>query len=537
MKKGEFLFNINLRKISLKAGFVFICFLLPVSLALTCDAATLSVSLEAIPNSGTAPLSSVALKATVSGSASGPITYRFDCTDNGSWEYTFTNISDNSKTVAGACGYSAAGSYTAKVEVRREDATALATAQITASSPTTPAPTIPTSTTAAPTVDLRANGSDSYISIKRNSAATLSWTSANADHCYAYGDWSGTKSINYGSQSTGNLTSAKTYGLTCSGKGGTVSDTITVSVEQSSPTVDIKANGSDAYATVNYNSSANLTWTSSNVDHCYASGDWTGSKSINYGYQSTGNLTSTKNYTLTCVSKDGVVSDSVRVNVFVETAANLTSQGVINLSITKLVRNITTNTGFFDRVSAKPSDMLEFSIRVTSGGNSIAQDVIVRDFLPSKIIYQGSLSVDGVSNNGDIIAGFNAGSFFPGQPKTITFRAIVASDQQFVYGTTNLIDTAMAYNTYASVSDTAQVNVFKTGILGTATQVGTGISERLLDYIFLPFFVALLITLVFKKYLVLADDWMEKKRDKTFKSFSGRQLEKTILKTKNKERI
>ncbi|MDP2641271.1 MAG: hypothetical protein Q8P39_01870, partial [Candidatus Yanofskybacteria bacterium] len=44
---------------------------------------TLSASLAASPSSGTAPLNDVSLKATVSGSATGEIIYRFDCTSNG----------------------------------------------------------------------------------------------------------------------------------------------------------------------------------------------------------------------------------------------------------------------------------------------------------------------------------------------------------------------------------------------------------------------------------------------------------------------
>ncbi len=92
----------------------------------------LSVTLSANPSSGTAPLNGVDLTATVSGTATGTINYKFDCTNDGSWDYIFDNISDNPKTVVDACNYASATTYTAKVRVERDVANpAEATATIT----------------------------------------------------------------------------------------------------------------------------------------------------------------------------------------------------------------------------------------------------------------------------------------------------------------------------------------------------------------------------------------------------------------------
>lgn len=78
----------------------------------------------------------------------------------------------------------------------------------------------------ASTVDIMANGSNGPITIAYNSAATLSWTSANASACTASGAWTGTKATS-GSQSTGLLTSGpKTYTITC----GSASDSVVVNV-------------------------------------------------------------------------------------------------------------------------------------------------------------------------------------------------------------------------------------------------------------------------------------------------------------------
>jgi hypothetical protein len=81
-----------------------------------------------------------------------------------------------------------------------------------------------------------------------------------------------------------------------------------------SPSVDIKANGSNGPITIDYNDSADLTWSSENVDSCFASDDWSGSKSTS-GSQSTGSLTSSKKYAINCSGPGGSVSDSVQVNV------------------------------------------------------------------------------------------------------------------------------------------------------------------------------------------------------------------------------
>jgi len=82
------------------------------------DVATLAVDFSAEPSSGDAPLNNVDLTAYVSGTATGDITYKFDCTNNGSWERTVTT-SSTSYTATDLCDYSSEGNYTAKVKVER----------------------------------------------------------------------------------------------------------------------------------------------------------------------------------------------------------------------------------------------------------------------------------------------------------------------------------------------------------------------------------------------------------------------------------
>jgi uncharacterized repeat protein (TIGR01451 family) len=82
----------------------------------------------------------------------------------------------------------------------------------------------------APFVDLKVNNSDGPIAVPYGSSITLTWTSSNANSCTASGGWSGSKSIS-GSLTLSNLTSSKTYTLSCSGPGGTDSDSVTVYVQ------------------------------------------------------------------------------------------------------------------------------------------------------------------------------------------------------------------------------------------------------------------------------------------------------------------
>jgi len=78
------------------------------------------------------------------------------------------------------------------------------------------------------------------------------------------------------------------------------------------PTADIKANGSDGPITIGYNTSATISWASTNTTGCSVSPTgWMGTS----GSQSTGNLTLTTTYSLNCTGSGGSASDSVIVNV------------------------------------------------------------------------------------------------------------------------------------------------------------------------------------------------------------------------------
>jgi hypothetical protein len=97
----------------------------------------------------------------------------------------------------------------------------------------------------------------------------------------------------------------------------TYSNTKTITTKDCSPpsppTVDIKANGSNGPITVGYNSAATISWSSTNAGSCSVSP--TGWGGISNQGISTGNLTSSKTYTLNCSGAGGTASKSVQINV------------------------------------------------------------------------------------------------------------------------------------------------------------------------------------------------------------------------------
>ena len=167
----------------------------------------------------------------------------------------------------------------------------------------------------APTLTLTANPA----SVTTGGASTLTWSSTNATSCTASGDWTGSRSTG-GSESTGALSSTTTYTLACSGDGGTVSQSVTVTViPPPAPTLTLAASPTS----VTTGGASTLTWSSTNATSCTASGGWTGSRSTS-GSQSTGALSATTTYTLECTGDGGTVSQSVTVTVIPPPAPTLT---------------------------------------------------------------------------------------------------------------------------------------------------------------------------------------------------------------------
>jgi|GEM_PF-3215666 len=179
-----------------------------------------------------------------------------------------------------------------------------------------------------PTVILRSDAENNEVPF--NTKTKIHWDVQNADSCRASGDWSGSKSTNGGSTTTGNLTRAKTYELTCTNNAGSTTATLTIDVrEEGGPTVRIFA---DTENELPFNTGTNIHWNSTNAQSCKmtgGSGAWKNEDELS-GIFPTGKLREDTTYNITCKNSAGKsASASVTVNVADENIANPT----VDLSI------------------------------------------------------------------------------------------------------------------------------------------------------------------------------------------------------------
>ncbi|MCX6723367.1 MAG: hypothetical protein NT094_04895, partial [Candidatus Staskawiczbacteria bacterium] len=80
-----------------------------------------------------------------------------------------------------------------------------------------------------PTVNIKANNFEGPMTIANGSYTTLSWISSGATSCIASGGWSGGKVVN-ATELVTTMTSSKTFTITCTNAGGSVSDSVVVNV-------------------------------------------------------------------------------------------------------------------------------------------------------------------------------------------------------------------------------------------------------------------------------------------------------------------
>lgn len=138
-----------------------------------------------------------------------------------------------------------------------------------------------------------------------------------------------------------------------------------------------------------------------------------------------------------------------------------------DLTIYKTVRNITKGETYYQKsTSANPGDRIAFSLRVETTRNVLAYNVIVSDTLPANISYvSGSTRIDNnYTSDGITSGGINIGTLSGNQSKTIVFEGAAASEYNFSFGTTYLTNYGyVRADNISQRSDTAQVNVFRTG--------------------------------------------------------------------------
>ncbi len=106
-----------------------------------------------------------------------------------------------------------------------------------------------------PTLDFSTN----TTVVANNDSATLSWSTANADTCQASGSWTGTKGTS-GSEDTGSLTADVSYDMSCTGAGGSVNKTVSITVQPQNPTPAPTPNPTPAPSGGSSSSALNPLW-------------------------------------------------------------------------------------------------------------------------------------------------------------------------------------------------------------------------------------------------------------------------------------
>ncbi len=174
------------------------------------------------------------------------------------------------------------------------------------------------------------------------------------------------------------------------------------------------------------------------------------------------------------------------------------------IDISKRVKIKDSGNTFYNSIDVAPGEYITYSIEVFAEGDTL-RNVTVKDELSTRIYYEGNLRVDGSIISGNIKDGVNIGTISSGKSKTVTFDAKVAPTEKFLIGTTTIKNVASAYSDDLSVNDSAIVNVVKEreGTTPPATEAPTGITgNTFLDYILIPFLLALTIFFLFKKHII-----------------------------------
>ncbi len=167
---------------------------------------------------------------------------------------------------------------------------------------------------AAPTTSITANGAPGTQTAKPGDNVTIAWTSSNADSC-SLSPAEGKAGSTGTSGSIVKVMPATPlmYSVTCTGPGGTMTSVVSVNpAGQTSVTAQLKANGTASSIYIPYNTSVDLSWTSSGASSCVLA-----PLNDNHlaGQLTTDKLTASVLYYLTCSGGNQSVISAIAVNV------------------------------------------------------------------------------------------------------------------------------------------------------------------------------------------------------------------------------
>jgi len=208
------------------------------------------------------------------------------------------------------------------------------------------------------------------------------------------------------------------------------------------------------------------------------------------------------------------------------------------LQVTKTSRNLSVgNLTWSNTTNASPKDILQFQITVQNTGTQTVNNVILQDILPSKLVYNNNLTLDGMPNSGTITS-LNIGSVNPGQTRTITYQAQVALPRNFAFGANTVVNTATVSSSDLGVAQgtgSASVIVTRQQVLG-ATSVSTGLTNNpLADSFAIPLLIGLIGVWMYRSGIIALPGWVRTRMEDKKETMASKNLQSKIDEIKQKE--
>jgi hypothetical protein len=234
----------------------------------------------------------------------------------------------------------------------------------------------------APTLIFAANPTTVNEGSASNATSTITWDSTNTTSCEASNGWSGAKSLD-GSEVVGpTATTSITYVLTCVGDGGSITKEVTLTVvpEAPSPILSLIASRLVVHEGSLSGATTTLTWNSTNVDSCTASGasEWAGAKSVD-GEEEVA-PTADVTYELDCTGAGGSIHAEVTIDfVPVEVEGNLLITEVLYDLSTTTEKGIEPNNEWIEIYNGTEEviDLSGYSIGDNNGADVIADGTML----------------------------------------------------------------------------------------------------------------------------------------------------------------
>jgi len=177
-----------------------------------------------------------------------------------------------------------------------------------------------------------------------------------------------------------------------------------------------------------------------------------------------------------------------------------TSSGLQTVLVGKLVRNLTNRQAeFAPSITAAPGDELEFIVYVTATGPAPINQLILRDELPGKLVYQSrSLMVNRQSTEETLFnVGLPINYLQPNETREVTYRVKVAPAEEFDQDQTELRAAALATGeNIASEPSIISVTIKKDG---DSSETGTVSAGWFWTIVILLLFTVLLLFVLWRQ--------------------------------------